>query len=411
MVRMRYRLRMPSSSNQLTRSAPSGPLVLIRLLNAFAEVPDPRNRREPVHLLGDILVIAVCSALCGHSSFTDMEDFARDHEHWLRTFLELPGGIPSHDTFNRVFQALDTHRFEAAFRSWTAGLCGPAVEMPAGIPSMALLRHLAIDGKVLCGSKSDGQNQAATINVLNVSDGIVFAQRRIPEAGSEITQMPLLLRHLQLKGTVVSMDAAHCQTETIDLIVERGGEWFVSLRDNQPTTAAEITPLLEALAAAEAPAAESTDKGHDRIEIRRCWVLEGEAVANLNCRGRWKGLNCALLCERTVIDPGTGKETIGRRVFMASLPTQAAELAALVRRHWQVESSLHWSLDVLWREDDARARTGYAATNLSLIRKTALNLLTLMKPEYPKLSVARLMKKAARRPDFLYKMLTNLLRA
>jgi predicted transposase YbfD/YdcC len=402
---------MPSSSPQPPGTAACGSLVFIRLLNAFASVPDPRERREPRHLLGDILVIAVCTALCGHSAFTDMEDFACDHEHWLRTFLELPGGIPSHDTFNRVFQTIDTHHFEAAFRSWTAGLCGPAVAVPADTPAIALLRHLAIDGKVLCGSKGKGQNRAAALNVWNVDQGLVFAQRRIPEEGSEITQMPLLLRHLQLKGTVVSMDAAHCQSDTISLIVERGGEWLVSLRDNQPTTAAEITPLLDSLAAATTPAAETTDKGHGRIEIRRCWVLEGEAIAKLECRGRWKGLNCALLCERTVIDPLTHRETTGRRIFMTSLPPQAAELAALVRRHWQVESTLHWSLDVLWREDDARARTGYAATNLSLIRKTAVNLLKLLAPQFPKMTVARLMKKAARRPDFLYNLLSNLLRA
>ena len=402
---------MPASSSRPIRAASGDPLIFIRLLNAFASVPDPRNRREPRHLLGDILVVAVCTALCGQSAFTDMEDFARDHEHWLRTFLELPGGVPSHDTFNRVFQAVDTHRFEAAFRSWTAGLCGPAVELPAGTPSVALLRHLAIDGKVLCGTKGEGTNRAAALNVWNVDEGLVFGQRRIPEEGSEITQMPLLLRHLRLKGTVVSMDAAHCQTDTIDLIVERGGEWLVSLRDNQPSTAAEIRPLLESLAATTAPAAETTDKGHGRIEIRRCWILEGETIASLDCRGRWKGLRCAMLCERTVIAPGTGRETTGRRMLMTSLPPQAAELATLVRRHWQVESSLHWILDVLWREDAARARTGYAATNLSLIRKTAINLLKLLQPEFPKMSVARLMKKAARRPDFLYKLLTNLLRA
>ncbi len=340
-----------------------------------------------------------------------MEDFALDHELWLRTFLELPAGIPSHDTFNRVFQAIDTHLFEAAFRAWTTGLCGPAVEVPAGTPGIALLRHLAIDGKVLRGTKSKDKNRAAAINVWKVDEGLVFAQRRIPEDGSEITQMPLLLRHLQLKGTIVSMDAAHCQTDTIDLIIARGGEWLVSLRDNQPTTAAEITPLLEALAATTAPAAETTDKGHGRIEIRRCWILQGEAIANLKCRGRRKGLRCAILCERTVIDQVTHKETTRRRIFMTSLPPQAAELAALVRRHWQVESSLHWSLDVLWREDEARARTGCAATNLSLIRKTTVNLLKLLKPEFPKMTVARLMKKAARPPDFLYKLLTNLLRA
>jgi predicted transposase YbfD/YdcC len=402
---------MPSSLPRPRGTAPGGWFVFIRLLNAFASVPDPRDRREPRHLLGDILVIAVCSALCGQSAFTDMEDFARDHEHWLRTFLELPGGIPSHDTFNRVFQTIDTHHFEAAFRTWTAGLCGPAVEVPANIPAIALLRHLAIDGKVLCGTKGKGHNRAAAINVLNVDEGLVFAQRRIPEEGSEITQMPLLLNHLQLKDTVVSMDAAHCQTETIDRIVERGGEWLVSLRDNQPATAAEITALLKSLAAAKAPDAESTDKGHGRIEIRRCWLLEGEAVAKLECRGRWKGLQTALLCERTVINPVTGAETTGRRTFMTSLPPRAAALATLVRRHWQVENSLHWSLDVLWREDDARARTGYAATNLSLIRKTAVNLLKLLAPQFPKMTVARLMKKAARRPDFLYKLLTNLLSA
>ena len=394
-------------------SASGTRFALIRLLGAFAGVPDPRDLRAPRHLLGDILVIAVCSALCGHSAFTDMEDFARDHEGWLHSFLELPGGIPSHDTFNRVFQAIDTHHFEEAFRSWTAGLCGPAPEVSGGggASAIGLLRHLAVDGKVLRGTKGEARNRASTINVLHVADGIVFAQRRIPEDGSEITQLPLLLRHLRLKGVVLTMDAAHCQTETIDLITDRGGEWLVSLRDNQPSTAAEITPLLEALAATQPPVSESTEKDHGRIEIRRSWILHGDAIDGLSCRGRWKGLRCAILCERTVIDPRTGKETTGRRIFMTSLHPQATALAALVRAHWQVESSLHWTLDVLWREDEARARSGYAATNLSLIRKTARNLLTLLKPDFPKMTVARLMKKAARRPDFLYKLLTNLLSA
>lgn len=178
--------------------------------------------------------------------------------------------------------------------------------------------------------------------------------------------MPLLWHPLRLKGTVVCMDAAHCQSDTKDLIVERGGEWLVSLAHD------------------------------DRGDHAAAGCSKARPSPTSKCRGRWKGLRGVILCERKMIVPVTHTETTGRRIFMTSLPPQAVEPAVLVR---QVESSLPWSLDVLWRTDEARARTGYAATNHTLIGKTAVNLLKLLQPQFSKMSVARIMKRPSARPS------------
>ncbi len=367
-------LKRPFLANKPVRVPKLRPAALRQLHEHFAGLPDPRLWREVSHPLGCILFIALCAVICGAESFSDMEIYGRSREAWLRTVIPLgKRGIPSHDTFNRVLSALHWHDFEEAVRRWTLTLV-PA----AGARETTERPQVAIDGKTLRGSRSSdpqsGQNRfVATVNVWAAAHGLVIDQRRIPEEGSEITALQLLLKHLHLRGTIVSMDAAHAQHETISGIVAGGGDYLVGLKANQPTTHAEVSALLDAAAASRPPDYQTVEKGHGRVDTRRVWVVSD--LSSLKTRGRWSALRSIVLCERESYNPKTGRTVTGRRYYLTSLPPKAELLATCVRRHWQVENSTHWVLDVVFREDCQRARSGYAASNLSLIRKVALNLL------------------------------------
>lgn len=388
--------------------------VLGQLAAEFSQLPDPRYQRRPQHLLGDLLLIGLCNFLTGGRTFQDMEDYAGDHEEWLRTFLELPGGPPSHDTFNRVFSALDSHAFEQALRQWAKGSHPPDWDM--SIPEHPALRHLACDGKSLRGSRkprageagrSSSVETARVINVWAVEQGLSIAQRRIPPEGSEIEQMPLVLRHLDLAHSVVTADAAHAQTETVSQIVAQGGDYVICAKANQPATHAALQEVLDDLAAREAPHEQSVEKGHGRLETRRVWI--STQVQALPVRGLWKNLGSIGLVEVAREELGGGKTSKERRYFLSSLgalatpEATAKRLGDLVRNHWAVENSLHWRLDVQWGEDASRARSGNAATNLSGLRKIAMNLLKTCPPPKAKGSVSmrRRMLRASNNPNYL----------
>ena len=382
------------------------PAALQQLHAHFEDLPDPRLWREVSHPLGSILFIALCAVICGAESFADMELYGKTRQEWLRTVIPLgKKGTPSHDTFNRVLSALHWHDFEAAVRAWTLTL------LPPGSPT-GDRPQLALDGKVQRGSRTvdpaTGKNQfVATVNVWAATHGLVIDQRRIPEEGSEITALQLLLKHLQLKGTIISMDALHAQSETVTAIIKKGGDYLVSLKSNQPATHAEVTALLDEQAKQRPPDHEETDKGHGRVETRRLWMLSD--LSALQTRGRWSGLHTLAVSERECFNPRTGKTTIGRRYYLTSLPADARLLATAIRRHWQVENSVHWVLDVIFREDAHRARSGYAATNLSLLRKIALNLLRLHTAGGDKSSLKGRRLMAAWNPAYLADVVAPLL--
>lgn len=363
-----------------------------RLAAHLQTLKDPRCLRQPVHPFNEILIIGLCCFFTGGRTFVDMAHSAASLEPWLRTFMELPGGPPSHDTFNRVFAALDSRGLEDALRLWTTELTIPLE--PGGQPPPAL-RHLALDGKVLRGSRGGtgpASRARAVVNLWLADHGLVLAQRKIPEDCGEILQAPLLLRHIALKNTVVTADAAHAQTDTTAEIIGQGGDYLLCVKGNQPATRDAVLTLLEpVIAALPEGHFHSVDKEHGRLEERRAWVCSD--LSDFAPRGLWKGLGAVAVVETRLENLSTGKISTERRCFLTSLtPARAGAeakatataarnaafaglTARLARGHWKIENSLHWRLDVLMGEDACRVRKGEAAINLAVLRRITLNVL------------------------------------
>ncbi|MBC7835403.1 MAG: ISAs1 family transposase [Phycisphaerales bacterium] len=363
----------------------------------FSGLPDPRGDRGSRHLLADIITIAILSVLCGGEDFTDMEDFGHGREEWLRTFLKLPAGIPSHDTFGRVFAAIDPEAFEACFRAWTGAVAGEL----AGV--------VAIDGKTIRRSFDRAGRKAAVhmVSAWGADNGVVFGQVAADAKSNEITAIPKLLRMLELKGLIVTIDAMGCQREIAAQIEEQKGEYVLSVKANQPALLADIKEAFRwarqrgfrGLKHAEST---QTDKGHGRIEVRHITVLW--ELALLRDRAAWAGLKCIaeMRCERTTVG---GTTSIEHRWFISSVLTRRSEeLGRACRAHWGVENGLHWCLDVAFGEDQSRARAGYAAENLSRTRRLALNMLKLFS-DPRKRSIKRKRFMAGLDENYLWKVL------
>lgn len=397
--------------------APTSPMG--QLLAVLAELPDPRYRRRPEHRLMDILVIALCSTLCGGRGFTDMKDFGLAWEQWLRSHLglKLPAGIPSLHTFRRVLSALDPHSFAGVFRQWAAGV--PALlPPPPQEPDGPGLRQLAVDGKVVRGSRCRGDDPfpVMLINAWLVDCGVCLGQRRVPPGCTETVQLPFLLRQLCLDNTLVTADAAHTQPDTASLITARGGDWLLCVKGNQPATLRVLKAHFADAGTAESAESasghgflvhESVEKGHGRIDTRRCTVSHD--VASLPVRGLWSGLAAVARVETESTFPGTErKPRRAVRYFICSTALSAERMALAVRSHWHVENKLHWVLDMDFGEDAHRARTGWAAASLSHLRKIALNLLRLHPGIRKNMSLRSKMFVASIKPDFLLALLVPL---
>jgi len=341
-------------------SADSSPFSI---LGCFRDLDDPRVNRTKDHELGDILVIAICTLLCGGEHFSDMEKFGKAKESWLRTFLRLPHGIPSHDTFNRVFAALDPQAFGDCFLRWTQHVRRAVSE-----------ELVAIDGKALRRALRKG-SVPHIVSAWAAENGLVLGQRKADEKSNEITAIPELLRALELAGCIVTIDAMGCQKAIAKEIREADADYVLALKGNQGTVHEEIKTFLDD-AVQRTPQAlpyfETTEKDHGRIEIRRYW--QTDQLDWFADRTKWEGLASIGMVEseRQLLGANV---TIERRYFLSSLPIQPARFAHAVRGHWTVENSLHWVLDVQFGEDQSRTRIGYAAENLAALRRMTLNLL------------------------------------
>lgn len=335
----------------------------------FATLTDPRVDRTKEHQLLAILTIALCAIICGADEWVAMEEFGNAKREWFDTFLDLPNGIPSHDTFGRVFAALDPDQFASCFLAW--------VQASVALTDGAVI---ACDGKTARRSHDRGAGKAPVhmVSAWASAQHLVLGQRAVEEKSNEITAIPALLDLLLLTGCIVTIDAMGCQSAIAATIVEKGADYVLALKENQETLYHEVVHLFadaEATGFAdyETDAATTVDSGHGRVEIRRYATISDPAtMAYLDPDEQWVGLRGIGMVEAERREKG--KISRERRYYLTSL-VAAATFGRAVRAHWGIENGLHWVLDIAFREDESRARAGASAANLVVLRHIALNLL------------------------------------
>jgi predicted transposase YbfD/YdcC len=363
----------------------------------FSVLEDPRryNRR---HKLLDIVVIAICAAICGAEGWEDIELFGETKEEWLRGFLELPHGPPSDDTYRRVFAALDAEEFQICFMDWIEAV----EELTRG-------QVIAVDGKTLRRShdRSQGKKALQMVSAWASANGLVLGQRKVDGESNEITAVPELLDVLEIAGCIVTLDAIHCQTETVETIVNKGADYVLPVKENQPRLLEALQGLFDDPAEmrwVECDYHRTEDRGHGRVEIRECWSTSDPEYLNyIGTLAEWRGLQSIVMIqtERQLGD----QTTVSRRYFISSLRSDAERLLQAVRGHWGIENKVHWVLDIAFREDDCRIRKGYSAENFAVLRHIALNLLR--RETSAKRSIKGKRMKAALDEKYLFKVLTG----
>jgi predicted transposase YbfD/YdcC len=334
------------------------------ILRFFRDVPDPRAGNA-WHPLSDVMTIAILAVFCGSRGWADVEFWAQNHKGWLASFLKLPHGIPTHDTFERIFAALDPLAFERCFMAWTATLIASGKKL------------IAIDGKTLRQSFEHGWERTPIHMVSAFVSGnqLVLGQLKVDNKANEIVAIPKLLELLDLKGATVTIDAMGCQKEIARQIIAQKGNYVLAVKENQPTLHEQIVrsfkeARLEKFAGWNHDQAQSVESGHGRIETRKLWVTTD--IAHLGVAGDWPGLKCIVMVESTrQMREKTTQET---RYFIAShKKLDAAFMAKAIRGHWQIENGLHYVLDVSMDEDACRLRKNNGPENFSRLRRIALN--------------------------------------
>lgn len=346
------------------------PPLPVALLTELAGVPDPRFPSWHRHKLVDLITIALCAVISGADSWVEVADWGQEKVRWLQTFLELPAGIPSHDTFSRLFRLLDPVALEAVLLNWVRAM----------LPDPTTGAVIAVDGKTLRRSRdrANGREALHLISAWATEWGVSLGQWVVPDHTNEITGLPAALAVVALPGTVITLDAMGCQREVAATITGHGGDYVLALKGNQPQVHADVRAFfVDGLAtgfAVPVDQAETHEKGHGRIEKRTCWATEDAVLLRyLDPDGRWAGLRSVGLvqAERTI----DGIRTTEQRYYLSSLPADATRLNQIVRTHWQIENHLHWVLDTAFDEDHCRVRMGNGAQNLALLRRVALSLL------------------------------------
>jgi predicted transposase YbfD/YdcC len=367
----------------------------------FGDIDDPRYHHSPPHLLVDIITIALCALISGANDWEAVAAFGRAKESWLRTFLRLPNGIPSADTFERVFAHIDPEQFQGSFIRWVASLS----QLTAG-------EVVAIDGKTLCGSV-DRSNDRKAIHVVSAwasQNRLVLGQVKVDDKSNEITAIPELLRLLTLPGCIVTLDAMGCQTEIAAQIVAQGADYVLALKENQGHLYREVARLFndaltEPRRAIPFETASTLEKGHGRLEKRQAWTISHpDYLHYLDPSGRWAGLQSVVRVDsQRQFNHHHSHES---RYYISSLTGEPNLLNTVVRTHWTIENQLHWVLDVAFREDGSRVRRGHAPENLAVLRQMALNLLK--QERTTKLSIHNKRLRAAWDNDYLLQILSLL---
>ena len=358
----------------------------------FGKLKDPRRRHRRLHQLQDIIVISLCAVIANAQDWQEIETFGRKRHDWLRGFLDLPNGIPSHDTFERVFERLNPQAFHACFRAWVKAI------------SAALkIKHVAIDGKTLRGSGSAKLGPLHLVSAWATAQHLSLGQVAVDAKSNEITAIPALLELLDLNGALVTIDAMGCQKAIAAKILERGGHYALTVKDNQEHLLEDIQlrfqkALDNNFAGLEHDIYEKHERGHGREEYRRYSVIH--STTGIRQAEEWAGLTTIGMCysERTI----AGETTTEVRYFIGSKQAGARYYGKGLRHHWGIENNLHWQLDVAFGEDRNRVSKRNAAENLALLRRLTL---TLLQAHPAKLSIAKKRYAAALDPDFLAEIL------
>lgn len=370
-----------------------------RLTEAFETMSDPRVEGRCEHKLVEIVVIAVCAVLTGAESWVEVETFGRVKEEKLSGILELAGGIPSHDTFGRVFAALDATEFQACFARWVEAV----FHVSKG-------QVVAIDGKTVRGSHNRGAGKDAIhmVSAWATQNGIALGQCKVDDKSNEITAIPELLRVLDVSDCVVTIDAIGCQKKIAQTIRDEKADYVLRVKENQGNLHQDIADWFAyadqtTFANMNSTYHETVNKGHGRIDIRRCWAIADEvAFEHIRHYDGWADLHTIVRIERERrLADKTETQTA---YYISSLPNDARHLLSVTRAHWAIENSFHWVLDVTFGEDVSRVRLGNAPQNMAVLRHLALNIL---KTDKSKGSLRNKRYKAALDDAFLFSLLTN----
>lgn len=365
----------------------------------FSELKDPRIDRKKLHKLIDIITITLCAVIAGAETWSDIELFGQCKYDWFKSFLELPNGIPSHDTFNRVFTLLDPQQLEKCFEDWVKS-----------IKKLLSEEQIAIDGKTLRHSYDHNSEQKAIVIVSAWArqSGLVLAQRKVSKKSTEITAVPELLKVLELSGAIVTLDAMGCQTKIVNQIVNQKADYIITLKKNQGGLYKRVDELFElALSQSKIDLDLSNysvfESGHGRTEKRYYHVLNNISKI-VDAKQKWSNLNSVVRVEY-LRQLKNGKSKLESRYFITSLSIEAEKLADYIRGHWAIENQLHWVLDVDFNEDDSRIRKDHAPENLAVVRHIALNILKQDKSS--KCSLKGKRSKAGWDDDYLLQLLKN----
>ncbi len=328
-------------------------------LSFFSEIEDPRINRHKLYPLDEIFLTVLCAIICGSESWEDIEDFGKAKLYFLKQYLPFKNGTPSHDTFARVFSLIHPKDFKDCFLKWVESL-------QDSLPNI-----ISIDGKTLRGSldKTSGQKPLHLVSAFASNTRLVLAQEAVSKKSNEITSIPKLLEVLFLKGAIVTMDAMGCQTSLAKTITEKGGDYILALKKNQKSLYEEVDLLFKD--SRELSCYESCDKGHGRVEIRKCFV--SQEVSWLTKEKQWPKLSSIIKIESTRIIKDQSRTEV--RYYLSSLTKGPKDHAFAIRSHWGIENSLHWVLDVVFSEDQNRIRKGNGPENMAIVRHSALNLI------------------------------------